>query len=161
MTSPYPCAEKGTGTAAGQIGQGMQDRVLGGSNTCPSQYRNHWVQYPWTSSPSVPLNDHRLVPVFISRFAAFANGSTGSNQFVRVTGFAFFYVTGWSGAGSNDDPCTTGTPGPGATLDDNPASTGTIVGHFVNLVDAEFVQDPGATPCDLRTLSVCAPVLTD
>jgi hypothetical protein len=99
--------------------------------------------------------------VFITRFAAFANGSTGSNQFVRVTGFAFFYVTGWSGAGGNDDPCASGNPGAGATVDDSPASTGTIVGHFVNLVDGEFIKTPGSTPCDLQNLSICAPVLTD
>ena len=160
IAPPYPCVESQPGTAAGPVGQGMQQRILGGG-ACQDQYRNHWSQYPWTADPSVPLNDRRLVPVFITRFGGFANAPNGSGNFFPVTGFALFYVTGWSGNGSNDDPCTSGTPIAGSTLDDTPATSGTIVGHFVNLVDEQFTPDPGSTPCDLRTLSICAPVLTD
>jgi hypothetical protein len=159
MTSPYPCAAKGPGTAEGQVGQGLQARITGG-NTCPTQYRNHWTQYPWTGNTSLPLNDHRLVPVFITRFGGFS-GAGGAGSYVRVTGFALFYITGWHSSGSNDDPCTTGAPGPGATVDDTVTEKGAIVGHYVNLPDLQFTPNPSNNPCDLSTLSLCVPVLTD
>jgi hypothetical protein len=163
MATPYPCVNAQPGKGVGQVGQGMQDRVLGGLNTCPDQFRNHWTQYPWTSNPSVPQTDNRLLPVFLTKFGAFTNLPSGTNNYVPVIGFALFYVTGWSAQGNNGDPCTKGTPPAGATVDDSPADPDTIAGHFVSLIDPKIVQMPGTTPCDLSKpqLTICVPVLVD
>jgi hypothetical protein len=159
---PYPCVNAQPGKAVGQIGQGMQDRVLNGSNKCNDlTLRNHWTQYPW-SDPNVPRTDHRLVPLFLTRFGAFTGAPNGSSFFTPVTGFALFYVTGWSGQGANDDPCTkaTGSLPTGTTVDDNPSTTDTIVGHFVQLV-TDFGGPPSDQLCNLGQLMPCVAVLTD
>ena len=61
-----------------------------------------------------------------------------------ITKFPRFYVTGWGGNGSNDDPCP----------DDDPAEPGEIVGYFITFgepggpVDQTSSCIPGdLTPC--------------
>ncbi len=61
-----------------------------------------------------------------------------------ITKFPRFYVTGWGGNGSNDDPCP----------DDDPALPGEIVGYFIAFgepggpVDETLSCIPGdLTPC--------------
>jgi hypothetical protein len=132
-TTPQPwfCVKTQTGGAAGQVDHGLNDRIQRGSS-CTDD--NTW--------PNYPLNDRRVVPLFLTPFGSF---SGNGNAVVPVTGFAAFYITGYSG-----DPCPHATPA---------VSTGFMVGHFINYI----VNDPGSTPspkfCDINSLVPCIPVL--
>jgi hypothetical protein len=132
-TTPQPwfCVKTQTGGAAGQVDHGLNDRIQRGSS-CTDD--NTW--------PNYPLNDRRVVPLFLTPFGSFSGNGNGV---VPVTGFAAFYITGYSG-----DPCPHATPA---------VSTGFMVGHFINYI----VNDPGSTPspkfCDINSLVPCIPVL--
>src|SRR5207248_2237484 len=59
---PYPCVALQTGGSVGQFTQGIQNRILGGSNKCPSAGagRNYWSSYPDFPSldnPTYGFND--------------------------------------------------------------------------------------------------------
>ena len=84
-------------------------------------------------------------------FGAF--GGSGSNNVIPVTGFATFYVTGWSqgNGGQQGDPC------PGA---DAVNGGGEIAGHFIKYVDS--INTGGGGPaCDFNSLGTCVAVLTE
>jgi Putative Flp pilus-assembly TadE/G-like len=143
-TQPWSCVRVSTGNSAGQVNQGLRIRTQEGSNTCI--HPNNW-----SSFPNIPAGDPRIVPVFLVPFGAF-NGS-GSNNVVPVTGFATFYVTGWSqgNGGQQGDPC------PGA---DAVNGGGEITGHFIKYVDT--INTGGGGPaCDFNSLGTCVAVLTE
>jgi hypothetical protein len=132
-TTPQPwyCVMIQTGGAVGQVDHGLNDRIQRGSS-CTDD--NAW--------PNYPLDDRRIVPVFLTPFGSFKGSGT---DVVPITGFATFYITGYSG-----DPCPHATPA---------VSTGSVAGHFINYT----VNDPGSTPspkfCDINSLVPCIPVL--
>ena len=75
---------------------------------------------------------------------------------VRVTDFATFYVTGWTGQGSGfnnpcegngDDPVPNGDPG-------------TIVGHFIIYIDKLNTGGGSGITCSFTSLGTCVLVLT-
>jgi hypothetical protein len=129
---PWYCAKVQTGTSTGQILQGFNDRIQLGQNGCTDD--NAW--------PNYPLDDRRIVPLFLTPFGSFSGSGNGV---VPVTGFGAFYITGYFG-----DPCPHATP-----ISDQ----GLVAGHFITYV----VQDPGAQPsskfCDVNSLIPCIPVL--
>jgi hypothetical protein len=143
-TQPWPCVRVSTGNAAGQVNQGMLIRTQEGSNTCI--HPNNWSLFP-----DIPAGDPRIVGVFLTPFGAF--GGSGSNHAVPVTGFATFYITGWSqgNGGQQGDPC------PNA---DAVNGGGEITGHFIKYV--ETINTGGGGPlCDFGSLGTCVAVLTD
>jgi hypothetical protein len=143
-TQPWNCVRVSTGNSAGQVNQGLLIRTQDGSNTCV--HPNNW-----SSFPNFPDGDPRIVPVFLVPFGAF--GGSGSNNVIPVTGFATFYVTGWSqgNGGQQGDPC------PGA---DAVNGGGEITGHFIKYVDS--VNTGGGGPaCDFNSLGTCVAVLTE
>jgi hypothetical protein len=143
-TQPWNCVRVSTGNSAGQVNQGLLIRIQNGSNTCVNPNN-------WSSFPNIPAGDPRIVPVFLVPFGAF--GGSGSNNVVPVTGFATFYVTGWSqgNGGQQGDPC------PGA---DAVNGGGEITGHFIKYVESVNTGGGGA-PCDPNSFGTCVAVLTE
>jgi len=128
---PWECAKTQTGGAVGQVDQGMEDRILGGGNTCTAPI--NWPDYE--------LDDPRIVPLLITPFGSF---SGSGNDIVPVIDFAAFYVVGW-----NSDPC------PGAY----PVPNGYIAGHFIKYA-APNPHGAGNDVCNPDVLAPCVPVLT-
>jgi hypothetical protein len=116
--------------------QGMRGRINGGAScTSPNN---------WSSFPNLPVDDPRIVPVFVTPFGTF----TGSgNEVVPVTNFATFYVTGWFSS-----PCSGDDPVP---------DKGYIVGHFIKYI---FTLNNGGGSeelCDFTAFGSCIAVLTE
>ncbi len=103
---------------------------------------------------SVAVHGGRLHRLDRSRMIRPPSGSTNrggtawdgvnAQDGLPITKFPRFYVTGWGGNGSNDDPCP----------DDDPALPGEIVGYFIAFgepggpVDETLSCIPGdLTPC--------------
>jgi hypothetical protein len=143
-TQPWNCVRVSTGNAAGQVNQGLTTRIQNGSNSCVSPNN-------WSSFPNIPSGDPRIVPVFLVPFGAFSG--SGSNNVVPVTGFATFYVTGWSqgNGGAQGDPC------PGA---DAVNGGGEITGHFIKYVESVNTGGGGAA-CDFNAFGTCVAVMTE
>jgi hypothetical protein len=142
--TPPDCVPTQTGTATGQISQGMNDRFAPGNpNTCANSPNNY---------PNVPPGDKRVVIVMITDFSAF-NG--GGSITVPVVTYGAFYITGWDGAptdcnGVNEPFSHTGHAGS--------STTGDVWGHFITYVDGAGSGTPGV--CDPTALLPCVPVLT-
>jgi hypothetical protein len=147
-TQPWSCVAIQTGTAANEPSAGLNHRVYGAEkpgNVCPPSGANHWSAYP--------DGDNRKIDVFLVPFGSF-DGSGGGT--VPVTGFASFYVTGWTGQGLFSNPChDAGDQFVPGTENDQ----GSISGHFVTTIESN-VDDPSETPCDFDALTPCVAVLT-
>jgi hypothetical protein len=128
---PWPCVKTQTGGSVGQVSQGLEDRILGGSRSCTAPI--HW--------PSYSPDDPRIVPLIITPFGSF--GGSG-NDIVPVIDFAAFYVVGWE-----SDPC----PG------HEPVAKGFIAGHFIKYVTPNPTAT-GETVCDPDAITPCVAVLT-
>ena len=148
--APWQCVAVETGDRSGQLGTGMNLRVLGSKNpsTCPLDRQNNW---PDTGV----IGDRRIIHVFLTQFGAF--GSNGQDT-VAVTGFASFYVTGWTGQGNADkNPCQDQTlPKP----DDPVAESATVVGHFIKY-RGPIEGTPSEDACDLSDPTPCISALTE
>jgi hypothetical protein len=131
---PWPCAKTQTGGSVGQVSQGLEDRILGGSNTCTAP--NNW--------PNYPSGDRRIVPLMITPFGSF---SGSGNDVVPIIDFGTFYVTSWGGPGG--DPC------PGAAA----VPKGYIQGHFIKYAQPN-PNAVGETVCDPTALTPCVAVMT-
>jgi Putative Flp pilus-assembly TadE/G-like len=155
----FPCVAVQTGGSVGQFTQGIQDRILGGSNQCPGTAtgppvpgRNYWSLFPNLPDPSrtdqYNFVDPRIVYVFMVPFGSFrGSGST----LLPIVSFGVFYVTGWGGNGNgNDDPC------PGA----DPAPKGDLAGHFITHVDTS-ANSTGTQPCVTGSFNPCVAILTE
>ena len=157
--SPWQCVAVETGDRSGQLGTGMNLRVLGSKNpsTCPAIHQNNW---PNTGV----IGDSRIIHVFLTQFGAF--GSSGQDT-VAVTGFATFYVTGWAGQGNADkNPCQDPTkledpPGPDPPRPDDPvAESATVVGHFIKY-RGPIEGVPSPEDCDLTDPTPCISALVE
>jgi hypothetical protein len=136
---PWECVKTQTGGSVGQVSQGLQDRILGGSNSCTAPI--HWP-YDETQYP----DDPRVIPLIVTPFGTF---SGSGNDIVPVLDFGAFYVTGWNG-----DPC------PGATS----VAKGYVAGHFVKFIPRSSPGE-GETKClapniDPTQITPCVAVLT-
>ena len=149
----YPCVWIQTGASVGQFTQGIQDRVLGGSNTCPAAGagRNYWGRYPATPFPTTQtdgFNDTRVVYVFMVPFGSFRGSG---NAVLPIVSFGVFYIRGWGGNGNgNDDPC------PGAIPN---VPTGDLAGNFITHV-ATSAGASGSQPCAIGGFNPCVAVLS-
>jgi Flp pilus assembly protein TadG len=131
MPMPWECVKTQTGGAVGQVEHGMQDRILGGANTCTAPI--NW--------PNFEPGDPRIVPLIITPFGSF---SGSGNDIIPVLDFGVFYVVGWNG-----DPC------PGA----HSVPKGYIAGHFIKYA-APNPHGAGEEVCDPTSLTPCVAVLT-
>jgi hypothetical protein len=140
----WQCVAVETGDKTGQIGPGMNLRVLGSKNPQTCTRLNMW--------PEKNIGDPRIIHLFITQFGAF--GGSGQNT-VAVTNFATFYVTGWRGNGNADkNPCQDAALQSQPHHDDLVAEAGTIVGHFFEYTgpiegtpSTENCNFAGPTPC--------------
>ena len=131
---PWKCVKTQTGGAVGQVDQGLQQRILGGSSACTAPI--NW--------PNYSQDDPRIVPLIITPFGSF---SGSGNDIVPVVDFGAFYVVGWNG-----DPC------PGAAA----VPKGYIAGHFIKYIPRN-PKGSGDTVCHLTDpteITPCAAVLT-
>jgi Flp pilus assembly protein TadG len=146
---PWNCVKVETGGAAGQVTQGITERILRGG-TCGDHPNN------WSMFPNFPVGDTRVAPVMLTIFGAF--GGQGQTT-VPVTGFATFYITGWPRGGGNRKQQAY-CPG-----DDGPVPKGYILGHFIDYVDT-FGTSGGTDSCPFLDpsysgLGSCFTVITD
>jgi len=144
---PWRCVAVQTGSATNQVPAGMNERILGAEKPLTCTAPNHWSQYP-----DLPANDPRVIQVFLTPFGAFSgSGSTT----VPVTGFATFYVTGWTASGGGfANPCQGNGDDPVPNGD-----AGYIVGHFIKYINA-LNTGGGTTPCDVNALGSCVAAMT-
>jgi hypothetical protein len=157
LSSPqaYPCVAVQTGGSVGQFSQGMQARILNGSNQCPASGagRNYWSTFPNLPSPdntTYPFNDPRIVYVFMVPFGSFRGSG---NAVLPIVSFGIFYVRGWGGnGGGNDDPCT----GPGSVAN---VPAGDLAGNFITHV-ANSADASGTEACVVGNFNPCVAVLT-
>jgi Putative Flp pilus-assembly TadE/G-like len=145
---PWPCVGIQTGSAVNQVAAGMNLRVLGDeqASTCTSPNS-------WSSFPNIPDGDPRIVQVFLTPFGSFTG--TGNMTF-PVTGFATFYVTGWSGQGQ-------GFANPCEAFGDDPVPNGDggfIIGHFIKYVST-LNNGSGSQGCSRDTFGTCIAVMTE
>jgi hypothetical protein len=139
---PWSCVKTQTGSATGQVTQGMEDRMTRLAGTiCPP---NNWSSYP-----NISGTDPRLTPVIVTAFGSF--GGSG-NAVVPVTRFSELYVTGWSKQGGTKTQ-------PDCAGDDAPPGKGYIVGHFVKYVDS-LNSGGGTRTCSGSLFGNCVAVLT-
>jgi hypothetical protein len=150
---PWKCVAISTGNATNQVPKGLNKRILGdekppnGPAGCTSP--NHW-----SSFPNLPPKDPRILQVFLTPFGAFSG--SGNDATVRVTDFATFYITGWTGQGSGfDNPCTGNGDDPVPNND-----PGTIVGHFIIYIDKLNPGGGSGITCSFSSLGTCVLVLT-
>lgn len=147
-SEPYDCVPLQTGTQRNQVAAGMNLRVYGDAQakTCTSP--NNWSLFP-----DIPLDDPRIIQVFLTPFGTFQGSG---NESVPVTGFATFYATGWSGQGQGfANPCE----GQG----DDPVPNGEggyLVGHFIKYVQT-LNNGAGTDPCDFNSFGSCVATLTE
>jgi putative Flp pilus-assembly TadE/G-like protein len=144
---PWHCVGVQTGTAVNQVAAGMNLRVLGDEqpDTCTDPN-------DWSSFPNISPGDPRIVQVFLTPFGSF---SGSGNTTFPVTGFATFYVTGWSAQGS-------GFANPCEGLGDDPVPNGEggyIMGHFIKYIPS--IDASGSEACQQDVFGTCVAVMTE
>jgi Putative Flp pilus-assembly TadE/G-like len=144
---PWHCVAVQTGSATNQVPAGMNERILGSDKPATCTAPNHWSQYP-----NLPAGDPRIMQVFLTPFGAFSgSGSTT----VPVTGFATFYVTGWTASGGGfANPCQGNGDDPVPNND-----AGYVVGHFIKYIQT-LNTGGGTTACDVNALGACVAAMT-
>jgi Flp pilus assembly protein TadG len=144
---PWRCTAIQTGGAVNQVADGLNLRILGDAKAATCTAPNHW-----SSFPNFPEGDKRIVQVFLTPYGSFSGSGSGV---VPVTGFAAFYVTGWTGQGNgSNNPCQGNGDDPVPNND-----AGLIVGHFIKYVDT-LNGGGGTEACDFDALGTCVAVLT-
>jgi hypothetical protein len=152
VAQPWQCVHTQSGVTMGQFVDGMNIRL---GNTSGCTHDNNW-QYVGSSDPRNPQTnntDPRAVNLFLVPYGAF---SVSSIQDYPVVNVGLFYVTGYTGQGSNQDPCR---PPFG---NDDTTNSGDIVGHFFKRVG---INDPDLVPtdeaCAPNSVTPCVAVLVD
>ena len=147
-TQPWPCVGIQTGGATNQVPAGMNQRILGADKPASCTAPNHWSSYP-----ALSISDPRIVQVFLTPYGSFQGSG---NTTLPVTGFATFYVTGWSAQGSGfANPCEGNGDDPVPNNDG-----GYIMGHFINYIP---VLNPGTgtQPCNPSVFGTCVVTMTE
>ena len=170
-TTPLTCANLVPGNRRNMVDQAFQDRVSSAVDNGQPSPCDMWQTYktgtpisgfePWDSS--VP--DSRIILMVVTQ-PGDLSGNGGPTSYVKILGFAAFYITGFdndpwlpnkNGKGGKTIPnCTSPTdtdeayPGTG-----NPNNQ--IWGHFIKYVAA---GTSNGQPCKLTDVSVCVPALT-
>jgi hypothetical protein len=146
---PWNCVANSTGASTNQIPSGLNLRILGDEKPKVCTAPNHWSDWP-NLSPADP----RIVQVFLTPFGSFAGSG---RETVPVTGFATFYITGWTGQGGGfQNPCATA----GDTVG-SPPENGAIYGHFIKYIQTLNNGSGGSGPCDFSSLASCVAELVE
>ena len=150
---PWSCVAISTGNSTNQVPKGLNKRILGDEKP-PNGAAACIHPNNWSSFPNIPQDDPRILQVFLTPFGAFSG--SGNDATVRVTDFATFYITGWTGQGSGfDNPCTGNGDDPVPNND-----PGTIVGHFIIYIDKLNPGGGSGVGCSFTSLGTCVLVLT-
>jgi hypothetical protein len=141
--NPSECADMRNGNSqnSNAIGSALDTRINGGSSGCNAP--NNWAQFP-----NIPTGDPRQVTLF-TIFRWPPPNQNGSTVSVPVTGFAEFYITGWTEQGNGNssfDPCGDVWPG---------RNPGDVVGHFLNGDAVPGQSTSGNQPCDFASPTPC------
>jgi putative Flp pilus-assembly TadE/G-like protein len=163
LAQPYECVVKAPGFSPGVIADGIAAAIGNCSkiqnNSC-SKYActnpNYYdpAQKTWTFPTTG--DSPRIVYIFIVPYGSYKN--TGSQETIPVLDFAAFYVTGFDPQGNGkQNPCTQGSPPPGARLDES-VSSGGVVGYFVRTALPDVPGDPTKV-CKIGQIRPCTPVL--
>ncbi len=159
---PWECVALQTGNATNQVPRGLNWRVLGSEKptTCPPNVgdlgHNNWSLFdPAAPNAGFPAGDPRIIEVFLTPFGTFTNSGNGT---VPITGFAVFYLTGWTGKGGGfDNPCQV-LGSDDLVPGDDPK---TILGHFIKYIGSFGNGGGGGGDlCDFSDFAPCTPVLT-
>jgi Flp pilus assembly protein TadG len=145
---PWSCVGIQTGGATNQVPAGMNQRILGNEKPASCTSPNNWSDFP-----DFDPTDPRIVQVFLTPFGSF---SGSGNTTLPVTGFATFYVTGWSAQGS-------GFANPCEGLGDDPVPNGDggyIMGHFIKYVST-LTPGTGTQPCNPAAFGTCVMSMTE
>ena len=148
----WKCVPAAPGFSASVIADGIAARtgncVSIQNNSCSNTSCLHPSLYPSTPDPTwAPApGDPRVVNLFVVPYGAFKG--VQAQDGLPITKFPRFYVTGWGGHGSNDDPCP----------DDDPAQAGEIVGYFIAFGEPGGPVDQTAT-CVAGDLTPCRTML--
>jgi hypothetical protein len=146
---PWSCVAIATGNLTNQVPKGLNKRILGAEMPSSCTAPNNW-----SSFPNLPEGDPRILQVFLTPFGAFSG--SGNDATVRVTDFATFYITGWTGSGSGfANPCEGNGDDPVPNGD-----RGTIVGHFIIYIDKLNTGGGSGVTCSFTALGTCVLVLT-
>ena len=145
---PWPCVGIQTGGAVNQSAAGMNMRILGNEQPASCTSPNDWSSYP-----NLDPADPRIVQVFLTPFGSF---SGSGNTTFPVTGFATFYVTGWSSQGGGfANPCE------GQGDDPVPGGQGGyIMGHFIKYIST-LTPGTGTQPCNPAVFGTCVMSMTE
>ena len=145
---PWQCVAVQTGSAVGQVSAGMNMRVLGDERPTACTSPNNWQ----ADFPVFDAADPRIVQLFLTPYGSFSgSGSTT----VPVTGFATFYVTGWTSNGGFNNPCT----GPDNEIE-GAGEAGYIYGRFIKYIQT-LESGGGSETCDFDSFGACTMVLTE
>jgi Flp pilus assembly protein TadG len=146
---PWPCVALQTGTAVNQVPSGLNKRILGDEKAATCTAPNHWSDFP-----DFQANDPRIVEVFLTPYGSFNGSGSGT---VPVTGFATFYMTGWTAQGQGfANPCQGNGDDPVPNND-----AGYIVGHFIKYIDTLGNGGGGTELCDFDSFGTCVATLTE
>jgi hypothetical protein len=171
--TPLTCANLVPGNRRNQVDQGFQDRVESAVNPANNKAEpcDMWQTYksgtpisgfePW--SAAVP--DSRIV-VLVVTAPGDLSGNGGPTSYVRILGFATFYITGF-----DNDPWLpnkngnggTKIPGCSSPTDQDEPYPGTgnpnnqIWGHFIKYV---ATGSANGQPCIANDVNPCVPALT-
>ena len=155
MAQPWECVEVTTGDRTNNPAAALNQRILGDEkpNVCPpadTPGHNNWPHYD-----TLDFEDPRVISVFLTRFNAF-EGRQG-NFTVPITGFASFYVTGWTSSGGGfANPCQQSGNG-----DEIPRDAGEIVGRYISRVEVPNDVGGGGITCNFDEINPCTAVLVD
>lgn len=145
---PWDCVALQTGVAVNQVPAGLNLRILGAEKPTTCTAPNNWADFP-----NLDPSDPRIVEIFLTPFGSFQ--ASGSDT-VPITGFANFYITGWTGQGAGfNNPCQGAGDDP--VPDDD---TGVIVGHFIKYIDT-LGAGGGTEACDFNGFGACVAQLTE
>lgn len=170
-TTPLTCANLVPGNRRNQVDQAFQDRVSSAVDNGQSSPCDMWQTYktgtpisgfePWDST--VP--DSRIILMVVTQ-PGDLSGNGGPTTYVKILGFAAFYITGFdndpwlpnkNGNGGQTipncaSPTNTDEPYPGTGRPNNQ-----IWGHYIKYVAA---GTSNGQPCKPTDISVCVPALT-
>jgi hypothetical protein len=143
---PFDCLKVGVhGKKNGSL-SGIAERIESKPGLhfyCP----NNWRETNGGGVPIIPLDDSRVVQVFIMPYGSVnvSGQAISASGLVGIQNFAAFYVTGFPGDSCASDPVT---------------GSAEIVGHFIKYVNVAGKEGGGKPKCREDPLGECVAVLT-
>lgn len=169
----WQCVEKTPGVTGQSIADGIAQAIGncddprplppgGNRNNCNSYACVNYNYYDPANPKRWALNGGEPSPrvkfLFIVPYGAYK--FTGPNDFIPISNFAAFYITGWSANGTaGANPCEGADPDlSGPAVPDESSMGGDIIGYFVDYTVPNAPGDPDSV-CEIGQLRPCTPVL--